>query len=258
MAYYGKLPVVLLSEIASSRQDSYRCAIATYLLSRMGERLSVDEIARDCFVSRSAVSRFCRDIGLEDFDELRDLILNAEKTFKALAPEGGHRERAELLAREASGGIADAVSSLDYGALERLTDDICAAERIACFGLLKAETAAISLQCDLVMLGRRALTKVSYRDQMDHIARSRETDLILIFSYRGIYFEYGLPPEVLEGKGRVWVITGNPAAGEKLLRHPLISGVLTFRSSLDLSSHPYQLIAVSGVIAQQTASRLKR
>lgn len=258
MAYYGKLPVVLLSEIASSKEDSCRCAIAAYLLSRTGERLSVDEIARDCFVSRSAVSRFCRDIGLEDFDELRDLILHAESTFRTVAPEKSGRERADLIAKEASNGIFDAASTLDYAALARLTDDVCAADRIACFGLLKAETAAISLQCDLAMLGKRAFTKVSYRDQTDCIARSREGDVIVIFSYRGIFFEYGLPPGILDGKGKIWVVTGNPDAEEKLRRHPVIRDVLTFRSSLDLSAHPYQLIAAAGIIAQQVAARLQK
>ena len=257
MAYYGKLPVVLLSEIASSREDSYRCAIASYLLSRMGESLSVDDIARGCFISRSAVSRFCREIGLEDFGELRELVAGAEKTFLLLAPDGGPDERARLLEREACCGISSALSTLDRGALSRLVGDVCSAKRIACFELLKAETAAISLQCDLAMLGLRALTKVSYRDQTDFLARSREGDVIVLFSYRGLYFEYGLPPEVLDGKGKAWIVTGNGAAEEKLRAHPLIRGVLAFRSSLSLSSHPYQLIAVAGAVAQETAARLR-
>ena len=254
MAYYGKLPIVLLSETASQKEDSYRCRLASYLLGRMGERVSVEEIARDCFVSKSAVSRFCREIGLEDFDELKELMEHADKTFQVIRQDAPSEERADVLIKEAASSLSEVASTLDYKALARLVRDIQKADRVACFGLLKAETAAINLQCDLTMLGKQALTKVSYREQMDFLSHSDTSDLILIFSYRGVFFEYDLPYEIKEGKGRIWVITGNPEAKAGLLRSPMIKDVLTFSSSLELNAHPYQLIAVSGIIAQETAA----
>ena len=258
MTYYGKLPIILLSEIASAKEDTYRCRIASYLLEKTGEVLSAEKIARDCFVSKSAVSRFCREIGLEDFDELKELVLEAEKPFGALSSELDPVSRASNVVQSASHAMEQVSATLDYPALDRLIQDICRAHRIACFGLLKAETAAINLQCDLTMLGMRALTKVSYKDQMDFLSNSEKTDLILIFSYQGVYFDYDLPIEIREGKARVWIITGNPSAREHLLRHPLIHDVLCFTSSLDLLSHPYQLLAVSGIIAQETAAVISR
>ena len=50
MAYYEKLPIVLLSELASGREDSYNCRIAAWLLRHLGEQVSAEEIARACFV----------------------------------------------------------------------------------------------------------------------------------------------------------------------------------------------------------------
>ena len=35
MAYYGKLPIVLLSELAAGKEDSNNCRIARYLLERL-------------------------------------------------------------------------------------------------------------------------------------------------------------------------------------------------------------------------------
>ena len=104
------------------------------------------------------------------------------------------------------------------------------------------------------MLGKKALTKVSYRDQMDFLRESTPSDLVIIFSYRGIYFEYDLPPEIREGRGKVFIVTGNPEVKEKLLKRPLVNGVLSFSSSLDFVSHPYQLLMVSSIIAQEVAS----
>ena len=33
VSYYGKLPIVLLSEMAAGREDSYNCRIAAWLLA---------------------------------------------------------------------------------------------------------------------------------------------------------------------------------------------------------------------------------
>lgn len=93
MAYYTKLPIVLLSELAAGREDSNHCRIARYLLERFDhlDDVSIEGLAADCFVSKATVSRFCRDIGLEDFGELRGLLRQTEKTFtlygKGLPPQ---------------------------------------------------------------------------------------------------------------------------------------------------------------------------
>ena len=255
MAYYGKLPIVLLSEIASAKEDSYRCRIAAYLLSRMGDDVTAEEIAKDCYVSKSAVSRFCREIGLEDFIELKELLRNVDKTFEVVSQEKDPAERAGNFVEMASSAMQIAAETLDHEALERLIQDIFQAKRIACFGLLKAETAAINLQSDLTMLGKNALTKVSFKDQMDFISESQVGDLIIIFSYRGIFFEYDLPPEIRNGKARVWIVTGNPETADRLKQKPMVYDVLSFSSALDFVSHPYQLLAVSSIIAQETACR---
>ena len=83
MAYYGKLPIVLLSELAAGKEGSNNCRISRYLLERLDclEDVSIEKLAAECFVSKATVSRFCRDIGLEDFGELRDLMRQTEKTF---------------------------------------------------------------------------------------------------------------------------------------------------------------------------------
>ncbi|MBO4888867.1 MAG: MurR/RpiR family transcriptional regulator [Firmicutes bacterium] len=254
MPYYTKLPIVLLSEIAAAREDSYRARMASYLLEHMGQSLTAEEIARDCFVSKSAVSRFCREIGLEDFGELKELLSKTDKNFERIGADLSEEERFKKIARRAGDAMTKCAETLDRAALSELVRLIRTSERIACFGLLKAEAAAINLQSDLTMLGLKALTKVSYRDQMDFLRESGPSDLIIIFSYQGIYFEYDLPAEIREGKGRIFIVTGNPAAKEKLLQRPLVRGVLCFSSDLDFISHPYQLLAASSIIAQEVAA----
>ena len=155
MDYYTKLPIVLLSELAAGREDSNNCRIARYLLERLdclGD-VSVEKLAAECFVSKATVSRFCRDIGLEDFSELRDLLRQTEKTFTLYGKGLPPREQGLDFCGRMQESLGLAADTLDYEALGRLAEEIKEAGRVAAFGLLKAETAVISLQSDLVMLG---------------------------------------------------------------------------------------------------------
>ena len=257
MAYYGKLPIVLLSELAAGKEDSYNCRIAAYLLGRIGETVSAEEIARACYVSKSAVSRFCREVGLEDFTELKDLLKSAEKVFVPVGAELPAARQAKSFCALAADSMRLAAETIDCGALDRLAEDIRDAERVACFGMLKAETAALSLHSDLTMLGKRAVTKISFQDQMDYLSAAGPEELVLVFSYRGVYFDYDLPRGILGGKPKLWVVTGSPDAETRLRRASIpFRGVLGFSSRQDFVSHPYQLLLAASLIAQRTAQAL--
>ena len=67
------LTVALLGTLASERRDSTNAHIARYLLSHQDELevLSVKALAQACNVGTGTVSRFCREVGFADFDELR-------------------------------------------------------------------------------------------------------------------------------------------------------------------------------------------
>ena len=66
---YWKLPIIMMSEIVSSRADSTNGHIASYILRHMDELKndSIRDVAAKANVSPSSISRFCRDIGLQDF-----------------------------------------------------------------------------------------------------------------------------------------------------------------------------------------------
>ena len=253
MAYYGKLPIVLLSELAAGREDSNNCRLARYLLERLDslDDVSMEKLAAECFVSKATVSRFCRDIGLEDFSELRNLLRQTERTF-TLYDEGlPPREQGLDVCSRVTQSLELAARTIDYAALERLAGEIRRAKRVACFGLLKAEAAAISLQSDLVMLGINAVTKVAFREQAEFLASAEPEDVVVIFSYTGIYFDYGLPREALRNR-RVWLVTGCPDIREQFRAKGLpTERLLAFRSEQDFVSHPYQLMLAASLIGQR-------
>lgn len=256
MTYYGKLPIVLLSELAAGREDSNNCRIARYLLGRLDRlgEVSVEKLAAECFVSKATVSRFCRDIGLEDFSELRDLLRQTERTFTLYGEGLPPKEQGLCFCERVQNSLTLAATTIDYAALVRLSEEIRQASRVACFGLLKAETAAISLQSDLVMLGINAVTKVAFREQADFLGSAGPEDVVVIFSYTGIYFDYGLPREALRNR-RVWLVTGCPDICERFEAKGLpTERLLTFQSEQDFVSHPYQLMLAASLIGQRVGA----
>ena len=90
----------------------------------------------------------------------------------------------------------------------------------------------------------------SYLEQAD------EDDLIILFSYTGIYFDYEYPnrriPQNVK-RPKVWFITGNT----QVKKSEYINEVLYFSSRQNQPSHPYQLQAVGDIIAQSYAHYLE-
>ena len=83
---YGKLPVVLLSITATAKSDSINSLLASYILQHAGKvaGIGIKELAADCHVGVGSVSRFCREIGLESYSELQQLLSIPETKFQRL------------------------------------------------------------------------------------------------------------------------------------------------------------------------------
>ena len=245
---YGKLPVVFLSAIASEKEGSVNGSIASYILEHLDglKNMGIRELARQCHVSDSSISRFCREIGLRDYAELKELFA---------APSGSQQysdrtEAGEIL-RDYSGQVCESIKmverSINMGKIAELCRDIRSYQRVAAFGLLKSEGVAMSLQSDLLMLGKKIDTKLSYRQQLDYMKRVGQDDLIILFSYTGIYFDYQRPqlPENLK-EAKLYFITGSSD-----VRPGTFSQVISFDSRLDNAGNPYAMQFVEGLIVRE-------
>ncbi|MCF0261168.1 MAG: MurR/RpiR family transcriptional regulator, partial [Erysipelotrichaceae bacterium] len=153
---------------------------------------------------------------------------------------------------------ADACCSIDLAArsvnmdqIRNLCRDLMSYKRVAAFGLLKAEAAAVSLQSDLMMLGKLIYTNVSCFQQMQYLQEAGPEDLILIFSYTGSYFE-GMGRPAANG-ARIWMISG-----QKKKYPACVSRTLHFESLHNQAGHPYSLMIVTGLIAQEYARMIRK
>ncbi|MCI8547175.1 MurR/RpiR family transcriptional regulator [Pseudoflavonifractor sp. 60] len=257
--FYSKLPIMFLSEMVSSKQDSTNGRIAAYILEHLDEikNDSIRDLAAKTYVSISSISRFCRDIGLSDYTELKELIastsLNFEVCSQATTPQGQKEDYIAAVQES----LEKVRSSLDMELLYRLAQDIYVYKNVAIFGMLKAETVAMNLQSDLTMLGKVSTTKVRFSEQIDYLSAADADDLIIIFSFTGIYYDYGMPQSHLKRQSKrpkIYFITSDIEAKQSGTHDQ----VIWFDSKQDQASHPYQLQLIGGLIAQCYAHLLQQ
>ena len=238
---YGKLPIVFLSTLASEKKDSTNSQIATYLLNHLDDikDIGIQEMAKECSVAMSSISRFCKEIGLNDFNEQYSTSSKA-------------KDRLKEYSSKVKESITMVEKSIDIQQIDALCKEIQKYEQVGIFGLLKAGTVAFNLQSDLLMLGKQTYSNISYKQQLQYISSTNEDDLLIIFSYTGSYFDY---PDIRTLKNRlkkpqIWLISSKQESYPDFIDH-----VITFDSKQDQNSHPYQLQFIASLIAQEYARR---
>ena len=202
--YYGKLPIIILSEMASSKSNAINGYIATFILGHLEEikEDSIRELAARANVSASSISRFCRDIGLKDFGELKALLSETTLKFDVCSDADTVPERKDDYIDAVQRSLEQVRASIDMTKVLALCMDIRRYGQVAVFGMLKAEGVALNLQTDLAMLGKHVITKLPYSEQMDYLDNADERCLVIIFSFTGIYYQYGLPKSAAKPRGK--------------------------------------------------------
>ena len=242
--FYGKLPILLLAEVSSQSMNSTNSQIAAYLLEHLDEvrNTSIKELARKCFVSPSSISRFCRDMGLNDFAELRELISETDLKFEVGSQAEDSEKQKKDYVDQVLEGISRVGNSLDMVQVEKLVNDIHMHKKVSVFGLLKAETVAMNLQTDLQMLGKQVNSKVHFSQQIEYLEQADEE-----------YSQNRIHPNIKRPK--IYFITGNPY----VKKNAFLNEVIHFSSRQNQPSHPYQLQVAADIIAQAYAHyRLKQ
>lgn len=247
---FKKLPIVFLSTIIAEESSSANGHIAAFILEHldMVKQMHIHALAEHCHVSKSSISRFCHYIGLEDFGELKEVLNTAQLDYHLYAQSDVPAQRANVYLRHIADSLALAEKTVDYRGIARLCKDIKAYRKVAAFGLLKAETAAITLQSDLLMMGKVIHTQVQFKRQLDYLKQATSDDLIILFSYTGVYFDYTherLQQQLQDPK--VYFITSN----QEMQCNGAINEIIRFDSKQNQASHPYQLQYIAGIIAQE-------
>ncbi len=186
-------------------------------------------------------------MGLRDFSELKENLNDRNFKFEISSNANDSISRTFDHALKVQESISDVAQTLDSESLVVLIKDIHHYKQITLLGLLKASSAAINLQVDLLMLGKLVSVKLNYNDQLEFITHATQNDLVIIFSYTGTYLEKRLRfTKDIKNKPRIYLISGTKCKADSFIYKNI-----HFNSKLNQLSHPYQLLFVSSLIAQE-------
>ena len=257
------LVIILLSILNDETKDSNNYKIAKYIMENLRdlEGYSLTDLAKACYVSNSSISRFCRDIGLRDFNDLRNQI--AKYAVESLNNQNKFHYDGQSDSLFAS-YVNSVINNLNYfleknleDQINQLVKDICHYQEVAAFGYMQSANTAFSLQFDLQTSGKLIYSCYNTKNQADYICEANETNLIIIFSESGTYFDRifsRTKPFKGHSKPKIYMITAS-----QTINDPLVNHYIRYNSHGDYASHPYPLQLISDMICIKYANlKIKR
>ena len=247
------LIIILTAFLNSEVYGSNNYKIAKYIIENVDslEDCSISELASRCYVSNSSVSRFCRDIGLRDFSDLKNQVSKYQVLRDTASQKFDYKRGKDNDDKSYIDYIINNLNllknSLDYRAVNELVRDIYHYEHVAAFGYMQSENIALNLQYDLQTKRKFVYTCLKYADQIDYIKNADETHLIIIFSDSATYFKRAFlrnhPFKNMSKKPKIYVLTSDYNSNL-----PYVDRYIRYKSFNDYASHPYALLTISGLI----------
>lgn len=221
MGPYG-LGVTLYAFLNRVDIDSPYYILAKHILRNLDQlqNVSIKGLANQTHVSIATISRFCKEIGLSNFAELKNLINDSER---ATTPKYDFQvaDSTASLSQNYLGAVQNDIEALmetiSMKELEALVADIHHYQNVATFGAMHMETISLMLQNNLFRCKKIIETRLDPRKQIEFVENSQGELLLIIFSLSGNYVrEYLANVSLLKEtrQVKIYVITLNRSVAE--------------------------------------------
>lgn len=200
----------LLSILNSNDELDTDFVIAKYFLNNLShlKDISIYKVADDCFVSRSSVQRFIKNIGYDSYTQLKngiDVVISHESSFIDYTNHSSYREYLSSSISEMSKDICEGASSPDFN---KFVDLFMNAGNIV---MVTAEDSSFPckiFQQQLISIGKliRITTNATTNRQL--LENLDENDLIIVSSITG-NFAIAINEEIRKLPARKCLITLN-------------------------------------------------
>lgn len=256
----GTLLNRLLIVLNNEKEESTYYHIAYTLLSNFEhiKHMNISQIAEICFVSKSTISKFIRSLGFDDFIEFKyssgyksnkeTNSLNYKDNILNYIESHSYSKYIDVLISD----LEIAKTSIDRGSIKKLAQDLVRYDKVAAFGLLYSESAAVDFQTKLAYNGKYIITYMNDVKQDEFIKNADEDTLIVIFSNSGGYIkQYQLTGEKIDKnifkqtKAKIVVITSN----DKMKENPYVDLCVTFRNTSSVQTHAILFQVITDCIA---------
>lgn len=161
------LVIILLSTLNGEPKGSNNYKIAKFMIENIRdlEDYTLTELAKACYVSNSSISRFCRDIGLRDFNQLKNQIAKFSVEKTKLSNKFNYEGRNEdSIFTSYVRSVIENLEMLEKSSIEddikKLVNDIYAYQKVAAFGYMHSENVALNLQYDLQTSAKPVFTAI--------------------------------------------------------------------------------------------------
>ena len=256
----GTLLNRLLIILNDGNEESTYYHIANTLLCNFDsiKDMTISEIADLCFVSKSTISKFTRYIGFEDFLELKlssayksnkhSNYLNYNDNILSYMEDHTKEEYIDILIND----LELAKASIDMAKINELVDNLIKSDKVAAFGLLYSELAAMDLQAKLAYNGKYIITHMNDVKQDEFIKNADENTLIIIFTNSGDYIKkYQMVRGDIDKnifkqtRAKIVTITSNKEMEEQ----PYIDLSITFQNASNVQTHSMLFQIINDFIA---------
>lgn len=178
---------------------------------------SSSALAELCNVSKPSISRFCKNLGYDDFydfrAELNHYIPDRGAKYMRFGENGTDWGMAAYLNQLRNNTLLLQEPEIQMK-IEELSDDIYRYERVYLMGNMQSGKTASSLQYNLHVVKKNIYAVTGLNEQVSIFQKNKIGTLKIIFSVSGEYY-YALFPggEVAahSAGSKVWMVTSNPA-----------------------------------------------
>lgn len=178
---------------------------------------SSSALAELCNVSKPSISRFCKNLGYDDFYDFRAELNHYIPDRGGKYINFGEDETAwgmDTYLNQLRSNIVQLQNPGMQAKIELLSDDIHRFERVCLMGNMQSGKTASNLHYNLHVVKKHMLAVTGLNEQVSILQKHKIGTLIIIFSVSGEYFHALFPggkaPEHAAGS-KVWMVTANPA-----------------------------------------------
>lgn len=243
----GILLLRLLILLNDKDVDSTDYFIAKTLLMNYHSlsEMSINEVAKMCFVSKSTISKFIRTINFENYADFREAAIFKENRYGFSLNynqnimnfvEGNNFDTYFDIVKN---DIDDLKKNIPIKEIQKLANLLNNYKNIAAFGLLFSEFAALDLQGKLAYNGKFISTNLDDVKQDVFIKNSKEDTLIILYSNSGLYFEkyqmadYLINKNFANTKAKIVLITSN----KKIAKNPNVDLSICYNHLSEVQTH---------------------
>lgn len=236
--------------------DTTEYHIANVMMEKMDliVECSIGETARLCSVSKSTISKFVRGIGFEDYTDFKWAAMG-EKRKEYYTKDGSTINITDFICEKGVNSYMDVLTQdirnlferVDMRKIDSLVKDIHQYKKIAAFGEVYSETAALNFQYKMSLYRKFVYTTIDDMKQNQFIEGAGADCLLVVFSNSGRYIQVhsrleGLPPKTCfdSTKAKVVLITSN----REMEKDSRVDECLYFDYVDKVQNHPvlYQLL----------------